>query len=106
MRHLLIAACAAVTITSAAADTYPSRSITVIVPFPPGGPVDTLARLLIDPMRASLGQPLIVENVTGAGGGIAVARVALQRPMATPSSSAIGRASSGRLRSIPTSPTS
>jgi tripartite-type tricarboxylate transporter receptor subunit TctC len=59
---------------------YPTRPITVIVPFPAGGPVDALARLLSEPMQASLGQPLVVENVGGAGGSIAAARVARAAP--------------------------
>jgi tripartite-type tricarboxylate transporter receptor subunit TctC len=81
MKRLLLAACAAwTTIAGAVAQTYPSQPITVIVPFPAGGPVDTLARILNEPMRASLGQPVIVENVSGAGGSIAVARVARAAP--------------------------
>jgi tripartite-type tricarboxylate transporter receptor subunit TctC len=81
MKRLLLAACAAwTTIAGAMAQTYPSQPITVIVPFPAGGPVDTLARILNEPMRASLGQPVIVENVSGAGGSIAVARVARAAP--------------------------
>jgi tripartite-type tricarboxylate transporter receptor subunit TctC len=65
---------------SAFALDYPTRPITIIVPFPAGGPVDTLARLLSEPMRIALGQPLVVENVGGAGGSIAVARVARAEP--------------------------
>ena len=49
------------------AETYPSRPITIIVPTTAGGPPDTLARLIAEPMRSVLGQPIIVENVTGAG---------------------------------------
>src|ERR1700685_705482 len=64
----------------ASALDYPTRPITVIVPFPAGGPVDTLARLLSEPMRIALGQPLVVENVGGAGGSIAVARGARAEP--------------------------
>ena len=64
----------------ASALDYPTRPITIIVPFPAGGPVDTLARLLAEPMRRALGQPLVVENVGGAGGSIAVARVARAEP--------------------------
>jgi len=45
------------------AQTYPSHPITIVVPAPAGGPGDTLARLLAEPMRASLGQPIIIENV-------------------------------------------
>jgi tripartite-type tricarboxylate transporter receptor subunit TctC len=60
----------------ATAQTYPSRPITMIVPYPAGGPTDTIARLLGERMRASLGQPVIIENVAGAGGNIGVGRVA------------------------------
>ena len=59
----------------AVAQTYPSRPITIIVPFPPGGHVDTLARILLDRMRLALGQPIIIENVGGASGSIGTARV-------------------------------
>src|SRR5262245_48605353 len=58
------------------AQTYPSRPITIVVPAPAGGPGDTIARLLAEPMRASLGQPVIIENVGGANGTIGTARVA------------------------------
>jgi tripartite-type tricarboxylate transporter receptor subunit TctC len=71
---------AAVVSGAAAALDYPTRPVTVIVPFPAGGPVDTLARLLAEPMRRSLGQPLVIENVGGAGGSIAAARVARAAP--------------------------
>jgi tripartite-type tricarboxylate transporter receptor subunit TctC len=60
----------------ARAQTYPSRAITMVVPYPAGGPTDTIARLLGERMRASLGQPVIIENVAGAGGNIGVGRVA------------------------------
>src|SRR5215471_10288927 len=66
----------AVMVTGAAAQSYPSRPITMVVPFAAGGPVDTVARILSEPMRASLGQSIIVENTTGAAGSIAVGRVA------------------------------
>jgi tripartite-type tricarboxylate transporter receptor subunit TctC len=52
----------------------------MIVPFPAGGPSDTLARILIEPMRESLGQPVIVENVSGAGGGAGTGRAARAAP--------------------------
>jgi tripartite-type tricarboxylate transporter receptor subunit TctC len=55
---------------------YPSRSITVIVPFSAGGPTDVLVRTLGDRMRVSLGQQVVIENVTGAGGSIGVGRAA------------------------------
>jgi tripartite-type tricarboxylate transporter receptor subunit TctC len=67
-------------IVSAAAQTYPSRPITIIVPTTAGGPPDTIARLLGERMRSTLGQPVIVENVTGAGGTISITRVVRAAP--------------------------
>jgi len=61
---------------SAAAQTYPVRPITIIVPFAAGGPTDVLARVVGEHIRADLGQPVLIENVTGAGGSIGVGRVA------------------------------
>jgi tripartite-type tricarboxylate transporter receptor subunit TctC len=58
------------------AQAFPTHPITMVVPFPAGGPADSIARILADRMRTALGQPLIVENVSGAGGSIGVARVA------------------------------
>jgi len=58
----------------AAADQFPSRPITVIVPFAAGGPSDAMARILGERMKTALGQPLLIENVTGAGGSIGVGR--------------------------------
>jgi tripartite-type tricarboxylate transporter receptor subunit TctC len=58
------------------AQAYPTRSITIIVPFPPGGPTDTIARLLAERMQSVLGQPIVVENVAGANGSIGVGRAA------------------------------
>ena len=74
----LAASAAALPVVSriARAQTYPSRPLTMIVPYPAGGPTDTIARLLGERMRASLGQPVIIENVAGAGGNIGVGRVA------------------------------
>lgn len=60
----------------ACAQAYPSRPVTVVVPFPAAGPADVLARILSEPMRQSLGQPVVIENVSGAAGSIAVGRVA------------------------------
>ncbi|HTO66541.1 MAG TPA: tripartite tricarboxylate transporter substrate binding protein BugD [Bradyrhizobium sp.] len=57
-----------------AADTFPSRPITIIVPFAAGGPSDAMARILAERMKVSLGQPVLIENVTGAGGSIGVGR--------------------------------
>ena len=65
---------------SAKAQTFPSRPITIVVPFAAGGPIDTLARVMAERMRAPLGQPVIVENVTGAAGSIGVGRVARAAP--------------------------
>jgi tripartite-type tricarboxylate transporter receptor subunit TctC len=65
---------------SATAQNYPSRPITLIIPFTPGGPVDTVARLVTEHMRGTLGQPFVIENVSGAGGSIGVGRVARAAP--------------------------
>jgi tripartite-type tricarboxylate transporter receptor subunit TctC len=62
------------------AQTYPSRPITMIVPFPAGGPTDTLGRVVGEGMRAALGQPVIVENVPGASGTLGTERVARATP--------------------------
>jgi tripartite-type tricarboxylate transporter receptor subunit TctC len=62
------------------AQTYPSRAITIVVPLAPGGAVDSLARILAEHMKSSLGQPVLVENVSGGGGNIAVGRVARAAP--------------------------
>ncbi len=62
------------------AQPYPSRPLTIIVPFPAGGPMDTLARILSERMRSSLGQPVVIENVTGAGASIGVGRAAQAAP--------------------------
>ena len=64
----------------ATAQAYPARPITVIVPFAAGGPTDTITRIVIERMRISLGQPLVIENVTGAEGSIAVGRAARVAP--------------------------
>jgi tripartite-type tricarboxylate transporter receptor subunit TctC len=62
------------------AQSYPARPITLIAPFPAGGPSDTLARILAEPMRAALGQPVVIENVAGAGGNLGVGRLARATP--------------------------
>jgi tripartite-type tricarboxylate transporter receptor subunit TctC len=67
-------------ISLAAADSYPSRPVTVVVPFAAGGPTDVLARIITDKMQAVLGQPVVVEDLGGAGGSIAAARVARAAP--------------------------
>ena len=58
----------------AQAQVYPSRPITMMVPLPAGGATDTLARVLAERMRSSLGQPVVIENVAGAAGSIGVGR--------------------------------
>ena len=82
MRRLIAVAALAMLagFASAQAQTFPSRQITLIVPFPPGGSTDTIARIMAEKMRALLGQPVIIENVGGAGGSIAVGRVARAAP--------------------------
>ncbi len=83
MTKLIYAAACALAlqgITSANAQTYPSRPITLIVPLAPGGSTDVIARIMAEGMRAALGQPVIVENVTGAGGTIGVGRLARAAP--------------------------
>ena len=77
---LMAVCCAGVIEKPAAAQVYPSRPITVIVPVPPGGVADPIARILADHMSAQLGQPMVIENVTGAGGSIGVARAARAAP--------------------------
>jgi tripartite-type tricarboxylate transporter receptor subunit TctC len=67
-------------ISGALAQTYPSRPITINAPFPPGGPSDALARILAGPLEAALGQPIVIENVGGAGGTVGVTRVARAEP--------------------------
>ena len=64
----------------ARAQTYPSRPITVVVPFPAGGSTDAVGRIVAERMRLSLGQPVVIENVGGAGGSIGVGRVARATP--------------------------
>jgi tripartite-type tricarboxylate transporter receptor subunit TctC len=65
---------------SGAAQTFPARSITMIVPASPGGPLDVIGRILSEPMRGSLGQPVVIENVGGADGSIGTGRAARARP--------------------------
>jgi tripartite-type tricarboxylate transporter receptor subunit TctC len=79
---LLAAALAGVlqTSDSVTAQNYPSRPITMIVPFPAGGPSDVVPRILADRLRATLGQSIIIENISGAGGTIGMGRVARAAP--------------------------
>src|SRR3954454_6081171 len=80
MRTLVIAVAILLGIAGAQAQTYPSRPITVVVPFPAGGPTDAIVRILGERMRVSLGQPLVVEYVPGAAGSIGAGRVARAAP--------------------------
>src|SRR3979490_313773 len=67
-------------IVGAQDQSYPLRPITLVVPFRPGGSADTAARIMAERMRAPLGQPIVIENVGGAGGSIGVGRVARAAP--------------------------
>src|SRR5262245_58874099 len=67
-------------IAATSAEAYPSKPITIIVPFPAGGPTDTIARIVSERMSRSLSQPVIVENVTGAAGTLGAGRVARATP--------------------------
>jgi tripartite-type tricarboxylate transporter receptor subunit TctC len=81
--EILVASVLAASVSAqdvAVAQTYPVRPITIIVPFAAGGPTDVLARVLGEHIRADLGQPVLIENVTGAGGSIGVGRVAAAAP--------------------------
>jgi tripartite-type tricarboxylate transporter receptor subunit TctC len=82
-KFLHLAACAAALPAlsrRSCAQAYPTHPITIIVPNPPGGPTDVLARILAEHMRGPLGQPLIIENVGGAEGSIGTGRAARARP--------------------------
>ena len=68
------------TLGTAQAQSYPSKPITIVVPFPAGGSTGVLARILVEPLQRSLGQSIIIENVGGAGGSIGVGRVARAAP--------------------------
>jgi tripartite-type tricarboxylate transporter receptor subunit TctC len=79
--HLAAGAAALPAVSSIAwAQAYPSRPITMVVPVPAGGQMDSIARIVAERMRTALGQPIVVENVTGASGTIGVGRVARAAP--------------------------
>jgi tripartite-type tricarboxylate transporter receptor subunit TctC len=65
---------------AASAQTFPARPVTIVVPFPAGGPADAIARIIGERMRVTLGHSVIIENVSGAGGSIGVERVARAAP--------------------------
>jgi len=80
-RAILVALLALLTFGgNARADTFPSHPMTLVVPFAAGGPTDAMARILADHMRTSLGQSLLIENVTGAAGSLGVGRVVRAAP--------------------------
>src|SRR5690242_12050263 len=79
MKALLQAALLAFA-TVACAQSYPDRPIHLVVAFPPGGPVDIVARLIAPKMGETLGQPLVVENRAGAGGNLPTSQVAKAAP--------------------------
>jgi len=80
MRRRTVVAGLMLAASSAAAQTFPSKQITIVVPFTAGGPTDTLARILAERMSRSLGQTVIVDNTTGAAGTIGVGRVVRAAP--------------------------
>ena len=81
MRRLVVAVLAVLAFTGVAfAQNYPSHPITIIVPFSAGGPSDAMARILAERMKTSLGDAILIENVTGAGGSIGVGRAVRSAP--------------------------
>jgi tripartite-type tricarboxylate transporter receptor subunit TctC len=79
--HLAAGAVAVPAVTRiASAQSYPTRPITMIVPFPAGGGTDVNGRVVADRMSGSLGRPIIIENISGADGSIGTGRVARARP--------------------------
>ena len=80
MQRVLLLGIALLAMQSLAAQTFPARPVAIVVPFSAGGPTDTIARIMAERMGRSLGQPVIVENTTGAGGSIAVGRIARGAP--------------------------
>ena len=81
MMNRLLTACAALVLAfTASAQEYPTRTISIVVPFAAGGPTDTVARLIAQSMTKTLGQTVIVENSAGAGGTIGVEKVAKAKP--------------------------
>ena len=77
---LALAAVAGLAATGAQAQNYPSRPITMIVPFAAGGPTDVVARIVSDHMSRTLGQQIVIENVAGAGGTTGITRAAQSQP--------------------------
>jgi len=83
LKHLLAAvvfASALLGSGSASAQNYPSRPVTIVLPFAAGGPTDAVARIVAERMRAALWQPVIIENVAGAAGTVSIGRVVRSAP--------------------------
>jgi len=81
MRKAIWAALAVLTLSGQAlAQNFPSRPITIIVPFSAGGPSDAMARILAERIKVTLGEAVLVENVTGAGGSVGVGRAVRSAP--------------------------
>ena len=85
-RRMSLLACATCAISinapdPATAEVYPSRPVTIVVPFSAGGPTDALARIVAEHMRVTLGRAVLIENAAGAGGSIGVGRVARAIPL-------------------------
>ncbi|WP_158291954.1 Bug family tripartite tricarboxylate transporter substrate binding protein [Paracraurococcus ruber] len=96
-RRLLLAAGLGLWPLAAAAQGFPDRPLRLVVPFPPGGGVDAVGRILAEPLGAALGQPVIVENRAGAGGAIGVEAVA----KATPDGHTLAMISAGNMTAGP-----
>jgi tripartite-type tricarboxylate transporter receptor subunit TctC len=79
-KSILVALATLLAFGGARADNFPSHPITLVVPFSAGGPTDAMARILAEHMRTTLGQNLVIENVTGAGGSLGVGRVVRAAP--------------------------
>src|SRR3974390_2700019 len=93
LRWVLLALLVGMLPGSVVAETYPNRPIKLIVPFPPGGPNDIIARVVAERMSALLGQPIVIDNRGGAGGGVGTDAVA----KAAPDGYTIGIASAGAI---------
>ena len=79
--HLILAAVAMLAgMTVAAAQEFPSRPVTMVVPFPAGGPLDSVARIMAERMRVALGQAVVIDNVGGASGTVGIGRVIRATP--------------------------
>jgi tripartite-type tricarboxylate transporter receptor subunit TctC len=76
----IVTGAAAAGVGAAGAQTYPSRPVTLVAPFPAGGPLDVIARIIAEPMRETLGQPVVIENLAGAGGNLGVGKLAKAEP--------------------------